>query len=117
MKRFNVTGICVPAKHYMVDIKDKLIQIKKLIDEESYFTINKARQYGKTTTLYELRRYLQGEYLVIKISNEIISMANTYGMIANKNGITAVSNRIYEIIIYDYFISKDKTNCIDKGLE
>jgi len=70
MKKFNVTGICVPTKHYMVDIGGKIAQIKKLVDNESYFTINRARQYGKTTTLYELRKRLSGEYLVIKISFE-----------------------------------------------
>jgi hypothetical protein len=61
MKRFNVTGICVPRKHYMVDISGKITQIKKLIDDESYFTINRARQYGKTTTLYEIRKRLSNE--------------------------------------------------------
>ncbi|MCL2815125.1 MAG: AAA-like domain-containing protein [Oscillospiraceae bacterium] len=70
MKKFNVTGICVPDKDYMVDISDKIAQIKKLIDDERYFAINRARQYGKTTTLYELRRRLSNEYLVIKISFE-----------------------------------------------
>ena len=39
-KRFNSTGVCVSRKHYMVDISDKLEQIKKLIDNEFYFTIN-----------------------------------------------------------------------------
>ena len=29
MKRFNVTGICVPEKHYMVDISGKIAEIKK----------------------------------------------------------------------------------------
>ena len=50
MKRFNVTGICVPDKHYMVDIGDKLEKIKAMVDYGDYFTINRARQYGKTTT-------------------------------------------------------------------
>ena len=54
----------------MVDISDKIAQIKELIDRRCYFTINRARQYGKTTTLYELRRRLSNEYLVIKISFE-----------------------------------------------
>ena len=49
MKRFNVTGACDPQLHYMVDIKDRLEEIKKLIDQGAYFTINRARQYGKTT--------------------------------------------------------------------
>jgi len=70
MKRFNVTGICVPEENYMVDISGKIAQIKKLIDNRNYFTINRARQYGKTTTLYELRKRLPDEYLVVKISFE-----------------------------------------------
>ena len=70
MKKFTVTGNCVPGKDYIVDISGKIAQIKKLIDSGSYFTINRARQYGKTTTLYELRRYLPDEYTVIKISFE-----------------------------------------------
>lgn len=46
-KEFNVTGVCLPALHYMVDIKEQLSEIKVLIDKGKYFTINKARQYGK----------------------------------------------------------------------
>ncbi|MDR0918884.1 MAG: hypothetical protein LBM93_06485 [Oscillospiraceae bacterium] len=70
MKNFNVTGPCVPKKHYMVDISEKLAEIKKLVDNGSYFTINKARQYGKTTTLFELRKVLQNEYEVYFVSFE-----------------------------------------------
>jgi len=32
MRRFNVTGLCNPDKHYMVDITNKLVQIKEMID-------------------------------------------------------------------------------------
>jgi len=70
MKRFKVTGICVPEKHYMVDISGKIAEIKKLVDDGDYFTINRARQYGKTTTLNELEKKLAGEYIVISISFE-----------------------------------------------
>lgn len=69
-KRFNSTGVCVPRKHYMVDIINKLKEIKELIDNEFYFTINKPRQYGKTTTLSELKKLLSKEYLVVSISFE-----------------------------------------------
>ena len=51
MKKFCVTGICVPSKHYMVDISQKIDKIIKLVNDGCYFTINRARQYGKTTTL------------------------------------------------------------------
>ena len=70
MKRFNTTGKCIPEKHYMVDISDRVVAAKKMVDEGSYFTINRGRQYGKTTLLSELRKKLSGEYLVLSISFE-----------------------------------------------
>ena len=51
MRRFNVTGVFVPSKDYMVDIGGKLVKIMKFIEDGCYFTINRARRYGKTTTL------------------------------------------------------------------
>jgi len=69
-KKFNVTGTCVSDMHYMVDVSNKLEKIKDLIDEKEYFTINRARQYGKTTTLSQLRRFLADEYTVILTSFE-----------------------------------------------
>ena len=32
MRRFNVTGLCVPEEDYMVDISGKIEQIRKLVD-------------------------------------------------------------------------------------
>lgn len=70
MKEFNVTGTCIPNKHYMVDISHKLDEIEKLVDKEQYFTMNRARQYGKTTTLAALHRRLKDKYDVIRLSFE-----------------------------------------------
>lgn len=64
-KIFNVTADCKPHLHYMVDISSRLEQIKGYIDRGEYFTINRARQYGKTTTLRALKEYLKKEYYVI----------------------------------------------------
>ena len=72
MKEFNTTGICVPNKHYMVDITERLIDIKKMVDAGKYFTINRPRQYGKTTTLASLKRLLQDEYKVISLDFQSI---------------------------------------------
>lgn len=66
-KEFNITGACNPDRHYMVNLESRLKQIKNLIDNESYFTINKGRQYGKTTTLKALRKYLSTDYIVISL--------------------------------------------------
>ena len=74
MKEFNVTGVCIPKKHYTVDITDKLEQIIKLVKQGDYFTINRPRQYGKTTAIYLLSKELSKEdYLVIKMSFEGLS--------------------------------------------
>ena len=70
-KEFNTTGSCNPAMHYMVDTSKKLAQIEELIDRGKYFTINRARQFGKTTTLKALFRNLSEQYVVIPISFEI----------------------------------------------
>ena len=69
-RTFNVTGTCIIEEDYMVDITDKLVQIKAMVDRREYFVINRGRQYGKTTTLSELRKYLTGEYIVISMSFE-----------------------------------------------
>ncbi len=67
MKKFNTTGLCNPAQHYMVDISKRVLDIVKMVEEGKYFTINRARQYGKTTTLNELRKKLNDKYSVISL--------------------------------------------------
>ena len=75
MRTFNTTGLCVPTKHYMVDISERLEQMKTMIEEGKYFTINRGRQYGKTTTLKMLAKYLKDEYVVISLDFQAISNA------------------------------------------
>ncbi|MBQ5336372.1 MAG: ATP-binding protein [Oscillospiraceae bacterium] len=65
MKEFNTTSACNPDDHYMVDIRDRIDEIRKLVDNKKYFTINRARQYGKTTTLSELYKVLKNDYIVL----------------------------------------------------
>ena len=70
-KKFQITGTCIPEKHYMVHMKSQIQKIvSEYIEEGQYFSINRAWQYGKTTTLYLLERYLKKEYLVISLSFE-----------------------------------------------
>ena len=75
MKHFTTVGVCIPEKHYMVDLTDRLQQIKKLVDSGKYFTINRARQYGKTTTLTALSDYLEDEYEVVSLDFQDIGGA------------------------------------------
>ncbi len=70
-KVFNVTGICVPELHYMVDVSKKLeCIIHNYIGRDAYFTINRARQYGKTTTLRLLEHALKQSCIVVRMSFE-----------------------------------------------
>ena len=67
MKTFNTTAICVKTKHYMVDISCIVEEITEMVDSGKYFTINRARQYGKTTILNALKKNLDGRYRVISL--------------------------------------------------
>lgn len=69
-KKFNITGSCNPQRHYMVDSEGRFRAIEELIDTGEYFTINRARQYGKTTTLDMIWRRLSGRYIVLPLSFE-----------------------------------------------
>ena len=75
MKVFNTTAVCISEKHYMVDLSERVKEIKKLVDAGKYFTINRARQYGKTTTIDALCKALQTEYEVVSLSFEGIGDA------------------------------------------
>ncbi|MDE6364880.1 MAG: AAA-like domain-containing protein [Lachnospiraceae bacterium] len=76
-RRFNVTGSCSPDRHYMIRLDDRLKKIKEnYVDYGSYFVINRGRQYGKTTTLRALKRYLSNEYLVASLDFQELSTGN-----------------------------------------
>ena len=70
-KDFNITGLCLPKEHYMADVSHQLAETTELIEKGKYFTINRPRQYGKTTTLYTLMdRLIADNYIVFNISFE-----------------------------------------------
>lgn len=75
VKEFNTAGTCIPSKHYMVDLSERVREIKKLVDAGKYFDISRARQYGKTTTIAFLTNYLKAEYDVLSLDFQKISNA------------------------------------------
>ncbi len=75
MKEFNTAAVCIPSKHYMVDLTERVKEIGKMVDAGNYFVINRARQYGKTTTLNWLRVYLSDRYDVISLDFQGIGSA------------------------------------------
>ncbi len=69
-KCFNTTGVCYPKEHYMVDMNVRLEEIRGMIARGEYFAVNRARQYGKTTTLHLLAQKLSADYAVFALSFE-----------------------------------------------
>ena len=76
MKVFNTTAVCIPSKHYMVDLSKRIREIRKLVDTGKYFTINRARQYGKTTTLNALRKALESDYEAVSLDFQRLGNAS-----------------------------------------
>lgn len=72
LKKFNITGTCIPERHYMADMSKKLGKIMEMVFNGDYFAINRPRQYGKTTTMHLLKQRMKEnkDYLVINISFE-----------------------------------------------
>jgi hypothetical protein len=68
-KKFNITGTCYPHRHYMMDNGAKLSEVMAMVEAGEYFTINRPRQYGKTTTLFQLTDRLteDARYLPIRL--------------------------------------------------
>ena len=57
----------------MVNLRPRLEEIKAMVDSGAYFTINRARQYGKTTILQALSRFLKADYEVVSLDFQRMS--------------------------------------------
>ena len=68
MKHFKAEGPCLPSEHYMVDMKDRIVATSQMIHEGKYFYIQRPRQYGKTTMLMAIARFIRDQYLVIPLN-------------------------------------------------
>jgi len=113
IRTFNTTGVCNPEQHYMVDLAERLAQVRILVDAGSYFTINRARQFGKTTTLNALTGYLNHEYYVVsmdfqmQMSNAKFKNENSFALAFAKAFIASFRvNKKSEGSVYEAAISR-----------
>jgi hypothetical protein len=58
MRKFNISGRIILKKHYYVELTQQIEMLMQLIDDETYFVINRPRQFGKTTLLSFLATHL-----------------------------------------------------------
>jgi len=60
-RRFNVSGSCKPAQHYMLPPLRRLPGVRKLVDNQACFVLHAPRQSGKTTAMRALAAELTAE--------------------------------------------------------
>lgn len=113
VRTFNTTGVCNPEQHYMVDLAERLAQVRILVDAGNYFTINRARQFGKTTTLNALAGYLNHEYFVVsmdfqmQMSNAKFKNENSFALAFAKAFIASfLVNKKSEGAVYEAAINR-----------
>ena len=84
-KKFNVTGVCIPEKHYMVDISGRIDNIA-----------------GNDIQKYE------GQPFPYNMDDEMLNIAGIFGYIKEYEGKVMVSNRIFETRLYNLFVSGER---------
>ncbi|MDR2198779.1 MAG: hypothetical protein LBR53_04885 [Deltaproteobacteria bacterium] len=74
IKKFNVAGPCLQAKHYMLPPQSRLPVAQRLVDDEEYFILHAPRQSGKTTSVKSLVNQLNkdGDYYALYCSVEAL---------------------------------------------
>lgn len=63
---FNTTAACIAEYHYMVDLSQRMEEVKKMADAGQYFAVSRARQYGTAALLKALAQYLEADYILKK---------------------------------------------------
>ena len=99
---FNTEGCCYPGEHYMVNLDSRLKEIKSMVDAGKYFTINRGRQYGKTTVLKELEKYLSSDYLVVSLDFQFQMSESKF---KNEHVFSAAFARAFRNMLYQLEIS------------
>jgi len=73
-KFFNIAGPCNPLRHYMLSATERVPDVMRLIEDESYFVVHAQRQCGKTTAFRALVDDINatGERLAMYCSLEVV---------------------------------------------
>lgn len=57
----------------MVNLNQRLMEIRRMIDRKNYFSINCGRQFGKTTTLAALKTFIQNDFIVVSLDFQFLT--------------------------------------------
>ena len=73
----------------MINLSARLYEVKQMIDDGQYFSINRARQYGKTTLIHGLVDFLRNDYEVLSLDFQTLSFED----FKNEHSFTAAFSR------------------------
>lgn len=93
---------------------DLILATKQLIVERSPLFESLINKLEDDTTLCKLlySMLFQGRKFLFNAYDSAIHSAAMYGFVRNDNGIVIIANRIFETVIYDWFISLETTDSL-----
>ena len=100
-KKFNVTGVCLPGRHYMVNLDTLFESI-----------IGKVRDYPELNNILQ-DKIFNGQTIPYTATNPVIDLAAMFGIIKNADGTAVPANRIFAKVLSDYYLSLDELKSPD----
>lgn len=111
-----VSSICkiIDEKSMNWNVSDCITAVKQLIIERSPLFESLINKLEDDTTLCKLlySMLFQGRKFLFNAYDSAIHSAMMYGFVQNDNGTLIIANRIFEIVIYDWFISLETTDSL-----
>ncbi|MDD6108599.1 MAG: AAA-like domain-containing protein, partial [Ruminococcus sp.] len=109
-----VSTICkwMDEKNTKWTVEDLTGAVKQVIMDRSPLFESLINKLEDDETLRSLlyAMLFQGKKFLFSAYDATIHSAMMYGFVKNQNGTVAISNRIFETVIYDWFISLEATN-------
>ncbi|MEG1583854.1 MAG: GxxExxY protein [Anaerovorax sp.] len=85
--------------------------VKMLLNEQNTLFDDIGKNLENSRELYDLlyNILINGEKTAYKRMNPTIDLGSVLGILEDRNGYVAVANELFELLIYDYMISKKET--------
>ena len=111
-----VSNICklIDEKNINWNTSDCILAVKQLMIERSPLFESLINKLEDDTNLRKLlySMLFQGRKYLFNAYDSAIHSAMMYGFVKNDNGTLSIANRIFETVIYDWFISLETTDSL-----
>ena len=110
---FNITGPCVPGKHFMLPPQDRVGDLRRLIKREEYFVVHAPRQSGRTTLLRALADQVNSEGAQVAL---YVTLERAEGLRSREEAVPAVIERIRDAAEANGLLTPDESE-ISRSME